>query len=250
MSPEPHIALGEIADITIVDGPPGIKSENARPNGWVYIDIDNIDIGHYVNTAMQVVSDNIDLPTGYSLTWSGQYEYMERAKAKLTYVIPLTLAIIVVLLYASFRRFAQVAMIIGTLPFALIGGIWLLYLEGFNFSVAVGVGFIALAGVAVEIGIIMLTYLDSKFTELGNKFTSEQLKQAVLTGSEMRIRPVMMTSTSIIFGLLPVMYGTGTGSEVMSRIAAPMVGGMVSALILTLIVLPAVYFVWRKRPEL
>lgn len=245
-----HIALGEIADITIVDGPPGIKSENARPNGWVYIDIDNIDIGHYVNTAMQVVSDNIDLPTGYSLTWSGQYEYMERAKAKLTYVIPLTLAIIVVLLYASFRRFAQVAMIIGTLPFALIGGIWLLYLEGFNFSVAVGVGFIALAGVAVEIGIIMLTYLDSKFTELGNKFTSEQLKQAVLTGSEMRIRPVMMTSTSIIFGLLPVMYGTGTGSEVMSRIAAPMVGGMVSALILTLIVLPAVYFVWRKRPEL
>lgn len=245
-----HIALGEIADITIVNGPPGIKSENARPNGWVYIDIDNIDIGHYVNTAMQVVSDNIDLPTGYSLTWSGQYEYMERAKAKLTYVIPLTLAIIVVLLYASFRRFAQVAMIIGTLPFALIGGIWLLYLEGFNFSVAVGVGFIALAGVAVEIGIIMLTYLDSKFTELGNKFTSEQLKQAVLTGSEMRIRPVMMTSTSIIFGLLPVMYGTGTGSEVMSRIAAPMVGGMVSALILTLIVLPAVYFVWRKRPEL
>lgn len=245
-----HIALGEIADITIVDGPPGIKSENARPNGWVYIDIDNIDIGHYVNTAMQVVSDNIDLPTGYSLTWSGQYEYMERAKAKLTYVIPLTLAIIVVLLYASFRRFAQVAMIIGTLPFALIGGIWLLYLEGFNFSVAVGVGFIALAGVAVEIGIIMLTYLDSKFTELGNKFTSEQLRQAVLTGSEMRIRPVMMTSTSIIFGLLPVMYGTGTGTEVMSRIAAPMVGGMVSALILTLIVLPAVYFVWRKRPEL
>ena len=245
-----HIALGEIADITIVDGPPGIKSENARPNGWVYIDIDNIDIGHYVNTAMQVVSDNIDLPTGYSLTWSGQYEYMERAKAKLTYVIPLTLAIIVVLLYASFRRFAHVAMIIGTLPFALIGGIWLLYLEGFNFSVAVGVGFIALAGVAVEIGIIMLTYLDSKFTELGNKFTSEQLRQAVLTGSEMRIRPVMMTSTSIIFGLLPVMYGTGTGSEVMSRIAAPMVGGMVSALILTLIVLPAVYFVWRKRPEL
>ncbi len=245
-----HIALGEIADITIVDGPPGIKSENARPNGWVYIDIDNIDIGHYVNTAMQVVSDNIDLPTGYSLTWSGQYEYMERAKAKLTYVIPFTLAIIIVLLYASFRRFAQVAMIIGTLPFALIGGIWLLYLEGFNFSVAVGVGFIALAGVAVEIGIIMLTYLDSKFTELGHKFTCDQLRQAVLTGSELRIRPVMMTSTSIIFGLLPVMYGTGTGSEVMSRIAAPMVGGMVSALILTLIVLPAVYFLWRKRPKL
>jgi Cu(I)/Ag(I) efflux system membrane protein CusA/SilA len=241
-----HIMLGDVADISIVDGPPGIKSENARPNGWVYVDIENIDVGHYVTTAMKTVTEQVDLPAGYSITWSGQYEYMERAKAKLTYVIPLTLAIIVVLLYASFRSFAQVAMIIGTLPFALIGGIWLLYLEGFNFSVAVGVGFIALAGVAVEIGIIMLAYLDSKFKDLGAKFTTDELKQAVLTGSEMRIRPVMMTSTSIIFGLLPVMYGTGTGSEVMSRIAAPLVGGMISALVLTLIVLPAVYFLWRS----
>ena len=241
-----HIMLGDVADITIVDGPPGIKSENARPNGWVYVDIENIDVGHYVTTAMKTVTEQIDLPAGYSITWSGQYEYMERAKAKLTYVIPLTLAIIVVLLYASFRSFAQVAMIIGTLPFALIGGIWLLYLEGFNFSVAVGVGFIALAGVAVEVGIIMLAYLDSKFKDLGASFTADELKQAVLTGSEMRIRPVMMTSTSIIFGLLPVMYGTGTGSEVMSRIAAPLVGGMISALVLTLVVLPAVYFLWRK----
>lgn len=242
-----HIQLGDITTITIEDSPPGIKSENARPNGWVYVDIENIDVGQYVNNARQIVTEQVDLPPGYSLNWSGQFEYMERAKAKLTYVIPLTLGIIIILLYASFRSFPQVAMIIGTLPFALIGGVWLMYLENFNFSVAVGVGFIALAGVAVEIGIIMLAYLDNRFKELGDDFSIDALKQAVMQGCEMRIRPVMMTSTSIIFGLMPVMYGTGTGSEVMSRIAAPMVGGMVSALILTLIVLPAVYFLWRKR---
>jgi Cu(I)/Ag(I) efflux system membrane protein CusA/SilA len=242
-----HIELGQIASISIVDGPPGIKSENARPNGWVYIDIEDVDVGDYVNQAIEVVAEQVVLPTGYSITWSGQYEYMERAKAKLTYVVPLTLAIIIILLYANFRSFPQVAMIIGTLPFALIGGIWLLYLENFNFSVAVGVGFIALAGVAVEIGIIMLTYLDNKFEELGNSYDQNDLKNAVMEGSEMRIRPVMMTSTSIIFGLLPVLYGTGAGSEVMSRIAAPMVGGMVSALVLTLIVLPAVYYLWRRK---
>nr|WP_136252190.1 efflux RND transporter permease subunit [Ningiella ruwaisensis] len=242
-----HIQLGDITSIRIEDSPPMIKSENARPNGWVYVDIENIDVGQYVAKAKQIIAQQVELPAGYSLNWSGQFEYMERAKEKLTYVVPLTLGIIVILLYASFRSFPQVAMIIGTLPFALIGGIWLIYLENFNFSVAVGVGFIALAGVAVEIGIIMLTYLDSKFTELDDNFSDEELKQAVITGSEMRIRPVMMTSTSIIFGLMPVMYGTGTGSEVMSRIAAPMVGGMVSALVLSLIVLPAVYFLWRKR---
>ena len=241
-----QIALGEVANISIIDGPPGIKSENARPNGWVYVDIEDVDIGNYVNKAIDVVREQVSLPAGYSITWSGQYEYMQRAKAKLTYVVPLTLAIIIILLYANFRSFPQVAMIIGTLPFALIGGIWLLYLENFNFSVAVGVGFIALAGVAVEIGIIMLAYLDNKVKELGDNYNQDDLKNAVIEGSQMRIRPVMMTSTSIIFGLLPVMYGTGTGSEVMSRIAAPMVGGMVSALILTLIVLPAVYYLWRR----
>ncbi len=241
-----HIELGEVANINIIDGPPGIKSENARPNGWVYVDIEDVDIGNYVNKAIDVVREQVSLPAGYSITWSGQYEYMQRAKAKLTYVVPLTLAIIIILLYANFRSFPQVAMIIGTLPFALIGGIWLLYLENFNFSVAVGVGFIALAGVAVEIGIIMLAYLDNKVKELGDDYNQDDLKNAVIEGSQMRIRPVMMTSTSIIFGLLPVMYGTGTGSEVMSRIAAPMVGGMVSALLLTLIVLPAIYYLWRR----
>ena len=246
-----HIALGDIATISIEDGPPGIKSENARPNGWVYVDIEGVDIGHYVEQAKQVVEDNIVLPAGYSINFSGQYEYIERAKAKLSYVIPFTLAIIVLLLYLNFRNFTEVALIIGTLPFALIGGVWLLYIEGFNFSVAVGVGFIALAGVAVEIGIIMLSYLDSAYKKLVEKNTEnlveiDELRDVILTASQMRIRPVMMTSASIIFGLLPVLYGTGTGSEVMSRIAAPMVGGMISALILTLVVLPVLYFLWRK----
>jgi len=242
-----HIQLGDIASVSIVDGPPGIKSENARPNGWVYVDIEDVDVGHYVTSAIERVNQQLELPPGYSVTWSGQFEYMQRAKAKLNYIIPLTLAIIIILLYANFRSAAQVSMIIGTLPFALVGGIWLIYIEGFSFSVAVGVGFIALAGVAVEIGIIMLSLLDSKYAQLHKDHSLDELKQVVSQGSEMRIRPVMMTSTSIIFGLLPVMYGTGTGSEVMSRIAAPMVGGMVSALVLTLIVLPAVYFLWRKQ---
>lgn len=247
-----YLALGDIAKISIIEGPAGIKSENARPNGWVYIDIENIDIGQYVDKAMQVVNEQVCLPVGYALTWSGQYEYMQRANAKLTYVIPLTLSIIIILLYLNFRSLPQVIMIIGTLPFALIGGIWLMYLQGFNYSIAVGVGFIALAGVAEEIGIIMLTYLDTKYQDMAAKHSNSDhiqladLKQAIATASLMRIRPVMMTSTSIIFGLLPVMLGTGTGSEVMSRIAAPMVGGMVSALILTLIVLPAMYLLWRK----
>jgi len=253
-----HIALGDVANISIEDGPPGIKSENARPNGWVYIDIENIDIGHYVRNAMQVVADNLVLPPGYSIAWAGQYEYMQRAKDKLMYVVPLTLAIIVILLYLNFRNMVEVGIIMGTLPFAMIGGIWLLYLQGFNFSVAVGVGFIALAGVAVEIGVIMLVYLDQAYKRMLQEHTSSAstsakpislatLQQAVLEGAVMRVRPVMMTSASIILGLLPVLYGTGTGSEIMSRIAAPMVGGMISALVLTLLILPAIYLLWKKR---
>ncbi|MFT6269187.1 MAG: Cu(I)/Ag(I) efflux system membrane protein CusA/SilA [Alphaproteobacteria bacterium] len=249
-----HIALGDVANLSIEDGPPGIKSENARPNGWVYIDIENIDIGHYVSGAMLAVSDQLVLPAGYSITWSGQYEYMQRAKEKLTYLVPLTIAIIIILLYLNFRNMVEVGIIMGTLPFAMIGGIWLLYLEGFNFSVAVGVGFIALAGVAVEIGVIMLVYLNQEYKRMLESHHSQNtqvnlhaLQQAVLEGAVMRVRPVMMTSASIILGLLPVLYGTGTGSEVMSRIAAPMVGGMVSALLLTLLILPAIYLLWKKR---
>lgn len=247
-----RIALGDVARVYIENGPAGIKSENARLNGWTFIDIDGVDVGSYVQAAQQTVADGIDLPAGYSINWSGQYEYMQRAKEKLTYVVPLTLLIIVLLLYLNFRNFAEVAIIMGTLPFALIGSIWLMYIEGFNFSVAVGVGFIALAGVAVEIGVIMLVYLNQAFDDLLDKARSQDitlnktnLTQAILHGAGLRVRPVMMTSLSIIIGLLPVLYGTGTGSEIMSRIAAPMVGGMISALVLTLLVLPAVYFLWR-----
>ncbi len=248
-----RISLADVADVYVADGPPGIKSENARINGWVFVDIDGVDVGTYVQQAQQVVADKLVLPAGYSITWSGQYEYMLRAKEKLTYVVPLTLAIIIILLYLNFRNFVEVAIIMGTLPLAMIGSIWLMYLQGFNFSVAVGVGFIALAGVAVEIGVIMLVYLNQSFNALKERCladnstpTVSDLQEAVLQGAGMRVRPVMMTAAAIIVGLLPILYGTGAGSEVMSRIAAPMVGGMASAVILTLLLLPAVYFLWRS----
>ena len=248
-----RIALGDVADIRVENGPPGIKSENARINGWSFIDIDGVDVGTYVENAKEHLANNLDLPAGYSISWAGQYEYMERAKEKLTYVLPLTLAIIVILLYLNFRAISEVAIIIVTLPMAMIGGLWLMYLEGFNFSVAVGVGFIALAGVAVEIGVIMLVYLNQALEELKDKARREErsisdadYQAALLHGAGLRVRPVMMTVATIIIGLLPILYGTGTGSEVMSRIAAPMVGGMTSAVILTLIVLPAIYSIVKR----
>jgi Cu(I)/Ag(I) efflux system membrane protein CusA/SilA len=249
-----RIALADVAKIYIEDGPPGIKSENARINGWTYIDIENIDVGTYVDEAQALLAKNLDLPAGYSLNWAGQYEYMQRAKDKLAYVLPLTLAIILVLLYLNFRSLTEVAIIMGTLPLAMIGGIWLLYLEGFNLSVAVGVGFTALAGVAVEIGVIMLVYLNQAYQQLIDKHQQAnsqpnlpELRDTIMHGAGLRVRPVMMTVATVMIGLQPVMYGTGTGSEVMSRIAAPMVGGMASALILSLVVVPVVYLLWRKQ---
>ena len=248
-----HIALADVAEVYIEDGPPGIKSENARINGWTYIDIDNIDVGSYVQNASARLAESLVLPAGYSLNWAGQYEYMQRAKQKLTYVIPLTLAIIVILLYLNFRRFAEVAIILLTLPFALIGGIWLVYLLGFNLSVAVGVGFIALAGVAVEIGVLMLVYLNQSYQQMmqntPTKPDKTQLIEAIIQGAGMRVRPIVMTVATVIFGLLPVIYGTGTGSEVMSRIAAPMVGGMISALLLSLLLVPVVFMLWRQYTD-
>ncbi|MDA0790220.1 MAG: efflux RND transporter permease subunit [Proteobacteria bacterium] len=248
-----RIALGDVADVTVEDGPPAIKSENARPNGWTFVDIEGVDIGSYVKQAQTAVAMQVQLPAGYSLNWSGQYEYMLRAGEKLTYVVPLTLGIIVLLLFLNFRSLAEVAMIMGTLPLALVGSVWLMYILGYNFSVAVGVGFIALAGVAVEIGVIMLVYLNQAYDQMlvrcqqeGESPGQEALRQAVLRGAGLRARPVMMTAAATIVGLLPVMYGTGTGSEAMSRIAAPMVGGMMSAMILTLVVLPTVYFLWHS----
>ena len=249
-----RIALSDVADVKVVDGPPVIKSENARLNGWTYVDITGRDLGSYVAEAQGVVADFVDLPAGYSLAWSGQYEYMVRAKERLAIVGPVTLAIIVLLLYLNFRRFAEVAIIIGTLPMALIGGLWLLFLLGYDLSVAVGVGFIALAGVAVEIGVVMLVYLNQAIRQHmataeseSRALTLDDVRQAVIDGAVLRVRPIMMTVAAIIAGLLPIMLGSGTGSEVMRRIAAPMVGGMVSATILTLIVIPALFLLWRSR---
>ncbi|MBT8092491.1 MAG: efflux RND transporter permease subunit [Gammaproteobacteria bacterium] len=253
----PHgarIALADVADVNVVDGPPIIKSENARINGWTYVDIADRDLGSFVAEAQRTVSEQLELPAGYSLGWSGQYEYMVRAKERLALVGPLTLAIIALLLYLSFRRFAEVAIILGTLPLALIGGVWLLYLLDYDLSVAAGVGFIALAGVAVEIGVIMLVYLNQAIRKRGASAASEgralaigDVQQAVIDGAVLRVRPIMMTVATIIAGLLPIMLGGGTGSEVMRRIAAPMVGGMVSATVLTLLVIPALFLIWRER---
>ena len=249
-----RIALADVADVKVVDGPPLIKSENARLNGWTYVDIAGRDLGSYVVEAQQVVRDFVDLPAGYSLAWSGQYEYMVRAKERLAVVGPVTFAIILLLLYLNFRRFAEVAIIIGTLPLALIGGLWLLYLLGYDLSVAVGVGFIALAGVAVEIGVIMLVYLNQAIRQHkttaeaeGRALTIKDVQEAVRDGALLRVRPIMMTVATIIAGLLPIMLGGGTGSEVMRRIAAPMIGGMVSATLLTLVVIPALFLLWRQR---
>lgn len=248
-----RIALADVAEVYIEDGPPGIKSENARINGWTFVDIDGVDIGSYVKSAQVKVADELKLPTGYSITWSGQYEYMQRAIEKLTYVVPLTLAIIVVLLYLNFRSFIPVFILIGSLPLALVGSFWLMYWMDFNFSIAVAVGVIALSGVAVETGVIMLIYLDQAWKRLlsqarteSRPVDKEQLAEAVLQGAGLRVRPVLMTAAATIIGLLPILYGTGTGSEVMSRLAAPMVGGMVSAVVLTLLVLPVVYLLWKQ----
>ncbi len=251
-----QIALGDVATVSIVGGPGMIKSENARLNGWIYIDIQGRDLGSYVRQAKQVVTEQVDLPTGYSVNWSGQYEYMERAKQRLSTVVPITLAIIVLLLYLNFRRGAEVVIILATLPLALVGGIWLLYWLHYDLSVAVGVGFIALAGVSVEIGVVMLVYLNQAYNKYQQQALAErrpvetsELRQAVIEGALLRVRPIMMTVAAIIAGLLPIMLGSGTGSEVMRRIAAPMVGGMLSATVLTLLVIPAAFLLWRGRPS-
>ncbi len=249
-----RIPLGEVADVRVEDGPAMIKSENARPNGWTFVDIKGRDLGSYVAEAQKVVAEQVDLPPGYSISWSGQYEYMVRAKERLSTVLPITLAIIVLLLYLNFRNLTEVVIIMGTLPLALVGGFWLLYLLDYHLSVAVGVGFIALAGVAVEIGVVMLVYLNQAYRHRlnmaqtsGRRLDRETLRQAVIDGALLRVRPIMMTVLTIIVGLLPIMLGGGTGSEVMRRIAAPMVGGMVSATLLTLVVIPAVFLLWKQR---
>ncbi|MBI5920309.1 MAG: efflux RND transporter permease subunit [Betaproteobacteria bacterium] len=251
------IPLGQVAKVAIVKGAPGIRTENALLSAYIYVDIRDRDIGGYVAEAKQAVAAQVKFPPGYYIAWSGQFEYMERAIEKMKIVIPVTLLIIFLLLYLNFRRLTETLIVMLSVPFALVGGIWLMWLLDYNLSVAVAVGFIALAGVAAETGVVMLIYLDHaweavkrKSREAGRSPTVGDLYEAVMEGAVERVRPKMMTVVAIMAGLLPIMWGTGTGSEVMSRIAAPMVGGMVSSTVLTLAVIPAIYALvkqWRLK---
>ena len=247
------LPLGQLAKVKLVKGPPNIRTENALLAAYIYVDIRDRDIGGYVADAQKAVGEKVKFPPGYFITWSGQFEYMERAKEKLKVVVPLTIVIIFVLLYFNFKRVTETLIVMLSVPFSLVGGIWLMYLLGYNVSVAVAVGFIALLGVAAEIGVVILIYIDhalraaaAKRATAGEKLTTEDLHESVTQGALMRVRPIMMTVAAIIGGLLPIMWGTGTGSEVMRRIAAPMVGGMVSVTVLALLVIPAIYAVVKE----
>lgn len=245
-----HIPLEQLVDISIHKGPAGIKSENSRPTTWVYVDLKDVDVGTYVKRAKEIVSQEVDLPVGYSILWSGQYEYMEKARKTLNVVVPVTIVLIFLLLYFHFRSLIEATVVMVSLPFALVGGIWLLYLLDYNLSVAVVVGFIALAGLAAETGVVMLVYLDEAFARRRDTDTMDSrqdLHSAIMEGAVERVRPKLMTVATTLIGLLPVMWGTETGSQVMKRIAAPMVGGLVSSAMLTLVIIPAVYDIWKNR---
>jgi copper/silver efflux system protein len=249
-----HIPLGDVAKVTITNGPPVIKSEDAKLTGWILVDIDNIDVGTYVRHAKEAIAKNVTLPAGYNLIWSGQYEYMQRAKARLTLLVPLTLILIFLLLYIHSHDLVEVFIVMGTLPLSLIGGVWLMYWLNYNMSVAIGVGFIALAGVAVETGMVLINYLNNALNKQldlaksdSRSLTHDDIVAAIKQGALYRIRPIMMAITATFAGLLPVIFSQGTGSQVMRRIAAPMVGGLISATVLTLIVIPAIFYIWKKR---
>ncbi len=245
-----QIPLGQVAELVIVDGPPMLRSENARLNGWIYVDIRDRDLGGFVAEAQARVREAVSLPPGYALAWSGQYQYLERAWARLLQVVPLTLAITFVLLYLIFRRAGEAWLVMTTVPFALIGGVWFVWWLGYHLSVAVAVGFIALAGVAAEFGVVMLLYLDralAEYREQGRLNTRADLKAAIMAGAVQRLRPKAMTVATLIAGLLPILIFEGVGSEVMGRIAAPMVGGMVTAPLMSLFVIPAIYLLWQGR---
>ncbi|MBT9528421.1 MAG: efflux RND transporter permease subunit, partial [Rhizobacter sp.] len=244
-----QITLGTVAKVAITDGPPMLKSENARPSGWVYVDVRGRDLGSVAEDLRRAVAAQVKLDPGMSLAYSGQFEYMERANARLKVVVPATLLIIFVLLYLTFGRLDEAVLIMATLPFALTGGVWFLYLMGYHLSVATGVGFIALAGVAAEFGVVMLLYLKHALIEhqAASQSTSKELvDDAIREGAVLRVRPKAMTVAVILAGLLPIVWGSGTGSEVMSRIAAPMLGGMVTAPLLSLFIVPAVYALLRR----
>lgn len=242
-----QVALSELADITITDGPPMLKSEKARLSDWIYVDIRGRDLKSAVDEMQSEVGKRVRLPEGISLTWSGQYEYLERATAKLKIVLPFTLMIIFILLYVTFSRVKDALLIMGTLPFSLIGGVWLLWLLGYNLSVAAAVGFIALAGVAAEFGVIMVLYLNQAIAKRRPELNDRALNEAIHEGAVLRVRPKVMTVATIMAGLLPIMWGGGTGSEVMQRIAAPMIGGMITAPLLSMLVIPAVYLLTHRN---
>jgi copper/silver efflux system protein len=247
--PTVQVPLGQVATIRQVSGPMAVKTEGAFPTAWVFIDVADRDIGGYVRDARAMVESMVRLPNGYTLQWSGQYEYMQRAKEKLKLVVPATLAIIFMLLYFNFRNVAEALIVMLSLPFALVGGVLFMALLGYNWSVATAIGFIALTGVASEIGVVLLVYLDQAFDKRrrgGRLENMDDLFAAVREGAGQRLRPVIMTATAVIGGLLPILWGHGTGASVMKRIAAPMVGGMVSATVLTLIVIPAIYSLWQE----
>ncbi|MCU0506812.1 MAG: CusA/CzcA family heavy metal efflux RND transporter [Anaerolineae bacterium] len=249
-----RIPLGQVARVRLTKGPPSIRTENALLSAYIYVDIRDRDIGGYVADAQRAVREQVTFPPGYFATWSGQFEYMERAKAKLKVVVPVTLLLIFLLLYLNFRRMEETLIVMLSVPFALVGGVWLMYLLDYNMSVAVAVGFIALAGVAAETGVVMLIYLDHAYDRVcaaraseGKPVTEADLYEAVMEGAVERVRPKMMTVIAIMAGLLPIMWSSGTGSEVMRRIAAPMVGGMISSTVLTLVVIPAIYALVKAR---
>jgi copper/silver efflux system protein len=249
------VPLGQVAQIGLSRGATSIRTENGQLAVYIFVDIAGRDLGGYVAEAREAVDKSVEMPSGYSVAWSGQFEYLERAKARLSVVVPLTLALIFLLLYLNFRALTETFIVMLSLPFALVGGIWLMWWLGFNASVAVAVGFIALAGVAAETGVIMLIYLDHALKERrevclteGRPLTKADLRDAIMVGAVERVRPKMMTVVAIMAGLIPILWSTGTGSEIMQRIAVPMIGGMVSSTILTLVVIPAVYALvkgWR-----
>ncbi len=244
-----QVPLGQLAAVRVLQGPMAVKTENAFPVTTVFVDIEGVDVGSYVREAQQVVAEQLTLPPGYTLTWSGQYEFMERVAEKLRVVVPVTLGIIFLLLYLNFRSVPESLIVMLALPFSLVGGIWFLWLLGYNTSVAVWVGFIALAGVAAETGVVMLIYLDEAFHRRslkGGVLSAADVAESVREGALERLRPVVMTVTAIIAGLAPIMWSAGTGADVMKRIASPMVGGMISATVLTLVVIPAIYLLWRR----
>jgi Cu(I)/Ag(I) efflux system membrane protein CusA/SilA len=244
------VPLGEVAKVELARGPATIRTENSQLAAYIYVDLRDRDLGSYVADAQKAVASQVKFPSGYYVTWSGQFEYMERAKARLKIVVPVTILVIFLLLYLNFRRVTETLIVMLSVPFALVGGLWLMWWLGFNLSVAVAVGFIALAGVAAETGVVMLIYLDHALSELkaeretqGRPFTQDDLYAAIMTGAVERVRPKMMTVAAIMAGLLPIMWSHGTGAEVMQRIAVPMIGGMVSSTLLTLIVIPSIYAV-------